>query len=256
MSTAAPARKDFLSVLDFDAGRARTLPRDRDAREGGPFARTPGADLGGARRPSRRDAVRKGVAAHALDIRNRDRRTRRQRRLPASRRRARQTGAGVGRGPQPRALGGRHRHPDLLAARARGICRGRSAPARHQRPERRPAPLPGARGRDDAARAVGHRARADGGLRRRRQQRRGVARARHRSCSASTSTWQARTATSSRSGPCSRRAVASRHGARLRLFTDAADAVVGADAVYTDTWTSMGQEAEADVRRRCSRPIR
>ena len=40
-----------------------------------------------------------------------------------------------------------------------------------------------------------------------------------------------------------------RHGARLRLFTEAADAVVGADAVYTDTWTSMGQEAEADIRR-------
>mgnify|MGYP003351531818 CR=1 FL=1 len=40
-----------------------------------------------------------------------------------------------------------------------------------------------------------------------------------------------------------------RHGARLRLFADAADAVAGADAVYTDTWTSMGQEAEAAVRR-------
>ncbi|MDR1989081.1 MAG: ornithine carbamoyltransferase [Acidobacteriaceae bacterium] len=40
-----------------------------------------------------------------------------------------------------------------------------------------------------------------------------------------------------------------RFGARLRLFTDAADAVAGADAIYTDTWTSMGQEAEADVRR-------
>ena len=40
-----------------------------------------------------------------------------------------------------------------------------------------------------------------------------------------------------------------RHGARLRLFTDAADAVAGADAVYTDTWTSMGQEAQADIRR-------
>jgi ornithine carbamoyltransferase len=40
------------------------------------------------------------------------------------------------------------------------------------------------------------------------------------------------------------------HGARLRLFSDAADAVAGADAVYTDTWTSMGQEDEADVRRR------
>jgi ornithine carbamoyltransferase len=45
-----------------------------------------------------------------------------------------------------------------------------------------------------------------------------------------------------------------RHGARLRLFTDAADAVAGADAVYTDTWTSMGQEAEAAVRRRTFAP--
>src|SRR4051812_1783514 len=40
-----------------------------------------------------------------------------------------------------------------------------------------------------------------------------------------------------------------RYGARLRLFSDAADAVAGADAVYTDTWTSMGREAEADLRR-------
>lgn len=40
-----------------------------------------------------------------------------------------------------------------------------------------------------------------------------------------------------------------RHGARLRLFSDPAEAVAGADAVYTDTWTSMGQEAEAEVRR-------
>jgi ornithine carbamoyltransferase len=47
---------------------------------------------------------------------------------------------------------------------------------------------------------------------------------------------------------------AARHGARLRLFTDAADAVAGADAVYTDTWTSMGQEAEAGVRRRAFAP--
>jgi ornithine carbamoyltransferase len=42
---------------------------------------------------------------------------------------------------------------------------------------------------------------------------------------------------------------AARHRARLRLFTDPAEAVAGADAVYTDTWTSMGQEAEAAVRR-------
>jgi ornithine carbamoyltransferase len=40
-----------------------------------------------------------------------------------------------------------------------------------------------------------------------------------------------------------------RFGARLRLFSDPADAVAGADAVYTDVWTSMGREAEADLRR-------
>jgi len=45
-----------------------------------------------------------------------------------------------------------------------------------------------------------------------------------------------------------------RHGARLRLFSEAADAVAGADAVYTDTWTSMGQEAEAAIRRRVFAP--
>jgi ornithine carbamoyltransferase len=45
-----------------------------------------------------------------------------------------------------------------------------------------------------------------------------------------------------------------RHGARLRLFSDAADAVAGADAVYTDTWTSMGQESEAEIRRHIFAP--
>jgi len=46
-----------------------------------------------------------------------------------------------------------------------------------------------------------------------------------------------------------------RHGARLRLFHEAADAVVGADAVYTDTWTSMGQEAQAEARRKIFAPF-
>ena len=35
----------------------------------------------------------------------------------------------------------------------------------------------------------------------------------------------------------------------MRLFTDAAPAVDGTDAVYTDVWASMGQESEADARR-------
>ena len=47
---------------------------------------------------------------------------------------------------------------------------------------------------------------------------------------------------------------AARHGARLRLFHEASDAVAGVDAVYTDTWTSMGQEAEGEIRRRVFAP--
>jgi ornithine carbamoyltransferase len=39
-----------------------------------------------------------------------------------------------------------------------------------------------------------------------------------------------------------------RFGATLELLTDPAAAVSGAHAVYTDVWTSMGQEAEAGAR--------
>jgi ornithine carbamoyltransferase len=35
---------------------------------------------------------------------------------------------------------------------------------------------------------------------------------------------------------------------RVRLFRDPAEAVKGADVVYTDVWTSMGQEAESQKR--------
>ena len=48
---------------------------------------------------------------------------------------------------------------------------------------------------------------------------------------------------------------AARHGVRLRLFTDAMAAVEGADAVYTDTWTSMGREAETGARRQVFAPF-
>jgi ornithine carbamoyltransferase len=45
------------------------------------------------------------------------------------------------------------------------------------------------------------------------------------------------------------------HGATLALFRDARRAVAGSAAVYTDAWTSMGQEAEAQHRRKVFAPF-
>ncbi len=46
-----------------------------------------------------------------------------------------------------------------------------------------------------------------------------------------------------------------RHGATLEIFRDAKAAVAGTSAVYTDAWTSMGQEAEAQHRRKVFAPF-
>jgi ornithine carbamoyltransferase len=46
-----------------------------------------------------------------------------------------------------------------------------------------------------------------------------------------------------------------REGARIECFHDPHEAVRGADAVYTDVWTSMGQEKEAGERRRVFGPF-
>jgi ornithine carbamoyltransferase len=45
-----------------------------------------------------------------------------------------------------------------------------------------------------------------------------------------------------------------RHGAAVRLFRDPREAVAAAEAVYTDVWASMGQEAEAGARAAVFRP--
>jgi len=46
----------------------------------------------------------------------------------------------------------------------------------------------------------------------------------------------------------------SRDGAQVRAFVNPHEAVAGVDAIYTDVWTSMGQEVEAAKRRRVFRP--
>jgi len=43
-------------------------------------------------------------------------------------------------------------------------------------------------------------------------------------------------------------------GGELLLTHDPVEAVAGADAVYTDVWTSMGQEKEAELRRQLFQP--
>jgi len=39
-------------------------------------------------------------------------------------------------------------------------------------------------------------------------------------------------------------------GGRIQMLRDPVEAATGADVLYTDTWASMGQETEAEKRRR------
>jgi ornithine carbamoyltransferase len=50
------------------------------------------------------------------------------------------------------------------------------------------------------------------------------------------------------------RRLAERNGARVELTHDPREAVAGADVVYTDSWVSMGQEAERELRIRVFPP--
>jgi ornithine carbamoyltransferase len=44
-------------------------------------------------------------------------------------------------------------------------------------------------------------------------------------------------------------------GAKIEVVNDAFDGVKNADVIYTDVWASMGQEAEADARKKIFRPF-
>jgi ornithine carbamoyltransferase len=49
---------------------------------------------------------------------------------------------------------------------------------------------------------------------------------------------------------------AAQSGGSCTITNDAAEAALGADVIYTDAWTSMGQEAEAERRRKVFPPYR
>ena len=131
---------------------------------------------------------------------------------------------------------GSHEAVAELAARGRGPGRQRAHPAAP--------PLPGARRPAHPARALRRPRRPAARLRRRRQQRRPLAG--DRSASWPGSRWSSR-----------RRAgyqLEEGHGAKLT--DDPRAAAAGADALYTDVWVSMGDEAEAERRRADLAPFR
>ena len=179
--------QNFLSILDLDPDRiakllelAATLKRERVKGMKAPTAHA-------LERQARRLAVREAVAAHARHLHDRRPRARRRHRRDPRRRDARRSRADQRRRPQSRALGRCGRDPHVRPGAAASDRRDHAEAARHQRAQQRGASVPGARRHADARRAVGIARRQAHRVRRRRQQRLHVARARgddarHRAC--------------------------------------------------------------------------
>ena len=119
--------------------------------------------------------LREALAAHAGDVRGGDDAARRSRDLlHGGRRQDRRAGERRGRGPQPRAVGGRRHVPHLQPRAGAGPGAPRADPG-HQRAHGPPPSLPGAGRLPDAAGGEGRSAGAAPGLRRGREQRRPLA---------------------------------------------------------------------------------
>ena len=156
--------------------------------------------------------------------------------------RHRPAGVGRGRGPHAGLLPRRHRGPGLRPLGARAHGRG-GLGADHQPALRRRPPAAGAGRPADDGRRVRRPRRPHAGLRRRRQQR-----VPGRWPSAATlAGMHVRVASPPGYAPRPRSTwtASPRSAVAPPLYDRPEEAVTGADAVYTDVWTSMGQEAEA-----------
>ena len=228
--------------------RARELKRLLPARRDAPDAA----------RPHARDVLREAVAAHARHLRGRHDPARRPR-DPAA--------PGAGRDRHARVAGGRRAQPLALGATAivartydhalvEELAAAATIPVINGltdllHPCQAMADLLTITERAELAK-VGDR------LRRRRQQRRQLAAQRVRRCSGVRAAARdaARRHRPGAPGAPARGGAGRRAAARGSLWTeDPVEAVRGAHFVYTDVWTSMGQEAEAEQRRALFEPF-
>ena len=231
-----------------------TRARPRGRAEGRARAPAGAADPPG---PHGRPHLPQAVDAHADQLRGRDRRARRDGALrPRRRSPALARGVDARHRARPLALPERDHDPHVRPGRGRRVRGARDDPDR-QRPHRRVPPAPGARRRDDDPGALRHARGRPRRLPRRRQQRLPLADAdRGQDGDAS----RRRVTRGLPARPRGRRPRAARTRRRAagasRSSSTRPRRSPGARVLYTDVWTSMGQEDEHERRLRDLAPYR